>query len=398
MNKAHKIKLYPTDSQLRLLTKSCGVARFAYNWALARWNEKYEAGEKIVRNSLRKELTEIKRQQFPWMIEVGKTCPQYGIANLEKAFSQFFKGAGYPRFKKKGVRDSFLSVENKEAFKQKGFKIYLPKIGNIRCSENLRFEGKVNNVVVKRIADMWFAIINIEVPDSAPALKRLPGDNQAIVGADFGIKSMMVLSDGTVFENPKAYRKNLKRLKRLQRSLSRKQKGSKNRHKAKMKVARQHYRIGNIRSNAIHQATSTIVKNHDKIAIEDLNNAGMLKNHKLAQALADVSFSEIRRQLAYKCLWQGKELVVADRFFASSKTCSCCGHKKEKLLLSERIYKCDNCGLSIDRDLNAAKNLANYSPTSKSEGSNACGGSETMPKGKCLPTNQELSNLITIKI
>lgn len=400
MNKAHKIKIYPTKKQEPLLVKSCGVARFAYNWALGRWNEKYAAGEKAKRNDLRKELTGIKREKFPWMMEVSKTCPQYAIANLEKAFSGFFSGnTKYPKFKKRGVRDSFVAVESKHQYVQFDFKIHIPRIGKIKCSENLRFEGKVNNVIVKRIAGMWFAIINIEVPDSAPTLKRsTSGDNQAIVGVDFGIKSMMVLSDGTVFENPKAYRKSLKRLKRLQRSLCRKQKDGKNRRKAQMRLARLHYRIVNIRSNAIHQATSAIVNKYDKVVIEDLNNAGMLKNRMLAQSLADASFGEIRRQIAYKCLWQRKELVIADRFFASSKTCSCCGHKKDKLLLSERIYKCDNCGLEIDRDLNAAKNLANYSPTSKSEGSNACGGSEIMLQSKCLPVNQELSNLITIKI
>ncbi len=209
----------------------------------------------------------------------------------------------------------------------------------------------------------------------------------------------MVLSDGTLYENPKALKSNLKKLKQRQRRLSKKQKGSKNRRKQQMKVARTHYRISCIRKNAIHQATSQIVKNYDKIVIEDLNVSGMGKNRRLAQAVADVSFGEIRRQLAYKCLWAGKELVIADRWFASSKTCSQCGHKKDKLKLSERIFKCENCGLEIDRDFNAAKNLAAYRPTPKFWESNASGGSETMPKGKCLPMNEELNNNCqTIKI
>lgn len=393
MNKAHKIKLYPTKSQETLLLKSCGVARFSYNWALSKWQEKYKAGKKVGRNQLRKELTHIKRDQFPWMLEVSKTCPQYAIANLEKAFGSFFqKKTNYPRFKKKGKNDCFVAVENWQAFNQKDLKIHIPRVGKIKCSENLRFEGKVNNVVVRRIADMWFAIISIEIPESIPALKRNEsGDNQAIVGIDFGIKTMMVLSDGTLYENPKALKNNLKRLKRYQRSLSRKKKGSKNRRKQQMRLARLHYRISNIRSNAIHQATSVISKKYDKIIIEDLNPLGMIKNRNLAKAISDVSFAEIRRQLVYKCLWNQKELVVADRWFASSKTCSFCGHKKTELKLSERNYKCENCGLEIDRDLNAAKNLANYSPTPKSGESNACGGSETMSQGKCLPLKQEFN-------
>lgn len=383
MNKAHKIKLYPTKTQEILLRKSCGVARFSYNWALARWQELYEAGSKPNLYGLIKELTAIKREKFPWMIDVSKTCPQYAIHNLDGAFSRFFKKQNkYPKFKKKGIRDSFVAIENTQQFRNYGLKIHIPRVGKIKAAEELRYEGKVNNVVVRRIADMWFAVINIEVPESTSTLKQTTGDNQAIVGVDFGIKTMMVLSDGTIYENPKALKLNLKRLKQRQRRLSKKQKGSKNRRKAQMKVARTHYRISCIRLNAIHQATTEIVKNYDKIVIEDLNVAGMGKNHRLAQALSDVSFGEIRRQLAYKALWSGKELVVADRFFASSKTCSGCGHKKDKLKLSERIYKCENCGLEIDRDLNAAKNLAAYRPTEKFSESNACGGSEMNAPGE----------------
>lgn len=399
MIKAHKIKLYPTKSQQLLLRKSCGVARYSYNWALSKWKEMYEAGERPSAYTLIKLQNSVKREQTPFFLEVSKTAPQYAIHNLESAFKNFFKkNASYPKYKKKGIRDSFVAIENWQQFNQNNLKIHIPRIGKIKCAENLRFEGKVNNVVVKRIADMWFAVINIEVPDSAPALKQNTGDNQAIVGVDFGIKSMMALSDGTVYENPKALKSNLRRLKIRQRRHSKKQKGSKNKRKEQMKVARHHHRISCIRSNAIHEATSQIVEKYDKVVIEDLNVAGMQKNRNLSQAISDVSFSEIRRQLAYKCLWAGKELVIADRFFASSKTCSCCGHKKKELKLSERIYKCDNCGLEIDRDLNAAKNLAAYRPTPKSGESHACGSGSSVAEMQHSPeANQELSNLITIK-
>lgn len=395
MVKAHKIKLYPTKAQEELLRKSCGVARYSYNWAVTTWKEMYECGGKPSGYTLVNLQNQLKRDNWPWFMEVSKTAPQYAIMNLERAFINMRKeGTAYPKYKKKGDRDSFVSIENNEKFSQDNYRIRIPRIGKIKCSENLRFEGKVNKVVVSRIANKWFASINIEVPESAPLKRNESGDNQAI-GVDFGIKTMMVLSDGTLFENPKALRNNLRRLKIRQRRLSKKQNESKNRRKAKMNVAKIHYRISCIRSNAIHQATTAIVKKHDKIVIEDLNVAGMVKNRCLAQSVSDVSFGEIRRQLAYKAQWSGKELVVADRWFASSKICSCCGHKKTELKLSERIYKCENCGIEIDRDLNAAKNLAAYRPTPKSGGSYACGGSETMPKGKCLPVNQEVNNLQT---
>ncbi len=381
-----------------LLKKSCGVARFAYNWALNKWKTDYKNGIKQSAYDLIKHLNSIKRSEFPWMQETSKTCSQYAIHNVEKAYKKMWKEcAGYPKFKKRGLKDSFVAIEKKESFNQKDFKIRIPKIGWIKCSENLRFEGKVNNVVVKRIADMWFAVINIEISKSIPALKQTTGDNQAIAGVDFGIKSMMVLSDGTIYENPKALRNNLKSLKRLQRGLSRKVKGSNNRKKQQIKISRKHYRISNIRKNAIHQATTEIVKKYDKIVIETLKPLNMAKNHSLAQAINDVAFGEISRQLAYKAQWIGKELVKADQWFASSKICSNCGHKKEKLTLSQRIYNCDNCGQSVDRDLNAAKNLANYSPTSKHEGREACGAPNSSSKKKKRGAKKqeikELSNL-----
>jgi putative transposase len=244
---------------------------------------------------------------------------------------------------------------------------------------------------------MWFAVININIEDK-PIEAPNGNKNQVTVGVDMGIKSMMVLSDGTIYENPKALRTHLKQLKRLQRSLSRKQKGSNNRKKAQAKVARKHYRITTIRKNAIHQATTEIVKKYDKIIIETLKPKNIAKNHKLAQAVIDVSFGEMSRQLAYKCLWNNKELVKANQWFASSKLCSSCGHKKEILKLSERIYKCENCGLEIDRDLNAAINLANYSSTSKCEGTKACGEVNSSSEKKCRTSMKHEINKLSNKI
>jgi len=187
---------------------------------------------------------------------------------------------------------------------------------------------------------------------------------------------------------------NMKGLKRLQRSISRKVKGSANRKRQQIKVARKHYRISCIRKNAIHQATSDIVKRFDKIVIETLNVKGMMQNHCLAQVISDASFGEIARQLAYKAMWNGKEIVEANQWFASSKICSCCGHKKEILKLSERIFKCENCGLEIDRDLNSAINLANYSPTPKFGESEACGERTESVKTRSSSVKQEINLLI----
>lgn len=279
------------------------------------------------------------------------------------------EGAGYPKFKKKGVRDSYVAVENCASFKQKEGKIWLPRIGWVKCHEDLRFEGKVNNVVVKRIADKYFAVVNIDIPIEAP----IASDNQAVIGVDMGISSMMVASDGTIYENPKAYRKAQKSLSRCQRNLSRKKKGSNNRKKQQILLARKHYKISCIRKNAIHQATTDLVKKAKTIIIEDLNVKGMVKNHNLAKSLSDVSFGEIKRQLVYKCKWNGVELIFAGRYYPSSKFCSNCGHKKEKLKLSERIYHCENCKVSIDRDFNASKNLASLGTTHSSSGSKVCG-------------------------
>lgn len=397
MIKSHTIKLYPTKAQEILLKKSCGVARYSYNWALSKWKELSNKGEYPGAYSLIKLQNSIKRIETPFFMEVSKTAPQYAIHHLENAFKRFYsKKSKYPKFKKKGIKDGFIAIEKHQDFNQSNYKIHLSRIGKVKCAENLRFKGKVNYVAVKHVANMWFAVVNINIiPDDISKMS----ENQAVIGVDLGIKSMMVLSNGKVFENPKALRSKLKRLKQRQRSLSRKQKGSNNKFKQQMRVARTHYKIACVRKNSIHEATSYIVKNFDKIIIEDLNTSGMLKNHKLAQAVSDVSFSEIRRQLAYKAMWQGKELIVVDRFFPSSKLCSSCGHKKETLKLSERTYTCENCGLVIDRDLNAAINLANYSPTQKACECEASGElSSTTEMLRSNSMNDELDLVVTYKI
>src|SRR5690606_28452379 len=253
MIKSHSIKLYPTKKQERFFIKSCGVARFAYNWALNKWIENHKNGINSNKFSLNKELNSIKRDHFPGMLEVGKCDPQYSIYNLQKAFDNFFKKqANYSKFKKKGVKDSFIAIENQQSFgHHKHKKIKIPRLGYVKCAENIRFEGKVNNVVIKRVADMWFAVVNIEtVPNETPALS----ESQVVVGIDLGTKDLAICSDGRVFKNPKALKSKLKSLKHQQRKLSRKVKGSNNKYKQRMKVAKLHYKVSCLRKNALHQA------------------------------------------------------------------------------------------------------------------------------------------------
>lgn len=394
LNKAHQIKLNPTNAQKVFFAKSFGVARFSYNWALNKWQEDYKNGEKQTAQKLIKHLNSIKKQEFVWMQETSKTCSQYAIWDVEAAYKKMWKEkSGYPKFKKKGVKDSFVAVENYQTFKQKDNKIWIPRLGWIKCHENLRFEGKVNNVVVTRKADIYFASVNL-ISNETPIVS----ENQATVGVDLGIKSLAICSNGKVFENPKALKNNLKSLKRLQRGLSRKVKGSNNRKKQQMLVARKYYKVSCIRKNALHEVSSYLVNNFGKIVIEDLNVKGMVKNHKLAQSISDCGWGELTRQLAYKAIWNGVELVKADRFFASSKTCSNCGHKKEVLKLSERVFNCEVCNHTQDRDLNAANNLANYSPTQKYCESQACGESSELRKVQRASMKHEISNIINNKI
>jgi putative transposase len=391
INKAHKIKLYPTKSQKVFFAKSFGVARFTYNWALTKWKEDYKQGIKQDARKLIKHLNSIKKEQFSWMQETGKCSSQYAIYDLESAFKKMWKeNKGHPNFKKKGDKDSFLAIENEIVFKQKDGKIWIPRLGWVKCAEDLRFEGKVNNVVISRVADMYFASVNI-ISNEVPVLC----ESQAKAGVDLGIKSLIVCSNGKTFDNPKSLKKGMKALKRLQRGLCRKQKGSNSRKKQKMKIAKKHYRITCIRKSAIHEATSYLVNNFKKIVIETLKPKNMMKNHHLAQAVSDAAFGEVKRQLEYKCVWKGVELVKADQWFPSSKLCSCCGHKKEVLKLNERVYHCDVCGHTQDRDLNAAINLANYSPTQGICGSEAVGERTYKPrKVKSSSVKTEINNSI----
>jgi len=350
----HKIRLDPNKKQVEYFSKASGTARFTYNWGLAEWKRQYEAGLKPSGLALKKDFNAIKQEEFPWTYEVAKYAGQQPFIQLQTAFVKFFKGeAQYPVFKKKGIHDSFY-IGN-DQFRIEGKKIRIPNLGWVRMAECLGCNGKILNAAVSRTADKWFVSINILMNITPAAC-----ENQAVAGVDLGIKNLAALSNGESIEGPKAYRKLQKKLKRLQQSFSRKQKGSKNREKQKRKAARLHYRISCIRLDSLHKLTTRLATDYSVIVIEDLNVKGMMANHKLSKAVSDMGFNEFKRQLEYKSKIFGSHIIIADRWFPSSKRCSICGGKHQELKLSDRIFVCPFCSASIDRDLNAAINLQLY--------------------------------------
>lgn len=348
---AHKIRLYPNKEQEILLKKSCGVARFAYNWGLATREEKYKNGEKITAFDLKKLFNAVKKTEFPFVCEVTKCAAEGALLNLGVAYNNFFKKKSkHPSFKKKGVHDSFGISNDQFSFKDDNH-VKLPKIGIVRTAEKLRFSGKIINGIVSHQADKWFLSIGVELE---PHQYKKTGK---LVGIDLGVKDLVITSDGKKFVNLKALKKSEKKLKKLNRIVSRRKKVSKRREKAKVRLAWQHLRVANQRKDYIHKITTYLVRQYDVICTEDLNTKGMLKNHKLAKSISDTSFGEIRRQLEYKCTMRGKKLLFVDRFFPSSKTCSSCGSVQETMPLNIREWTCPDCGIHHDRDLNAAVNI-----------------------------------------
>jgi putative transposase len=359
MQLAHKIRIYPNHNQTIQLAKACGTARFTYNWALNKWNELYKQGIKTNAFELKKEWNQVKPS---WVYESPKDANQQPFANLNKAFQNFFKKRSkYPTFKKKGRKDSFYISNDKFYIRDK--KVKLPKIGWIKLAEKLRFNGKITNGTISRISNQWFISIQLDIDDFRKERK----DNNK-VGIDVGLNHAVTLSNGKQYQAPKPFKNQKKKIAKLNRNLARKIKFSKNWLKAKLKLGKAYLRLSNIRNDFWHKMTSTICNENQVICVEDLNVKGMIKNRKLSFTLADVGLGEFFRQLNYKKDIWDNEIYKVGRFFPSSQLCSNCGHKK-KLSLSERIYICDECGVSIDRDINAAMNIL----TEGYSGNYACG-------------------------
>ena len=362
MKRSQKIRIYSNNKQGTFLRRSCGCARLAYNYCLAKWSEDYKNGIKHNYYTIKKHFNSIKRELFPFVYEVSKWGLEAAIKDLDKAFRNFYeKRAKYPKFHKKGVKDSFR-IDGSVVSVQDGF-LLLPKGLKLKMSEALRWSPtKIYNVTISCTAGMWFVSINMEIPD-------VPCENQTgIVGIDIGLKEAAVLSDGQVFANPRLQQKHYKRLRQYSKSVSRKTKRSRNWSKAVRKISKFHYRRACCRNDWIHKFTSTVAKQYEVICLEDLNVSGMVQNHKLSKAILDVSFFEIRRQFEYK----SKEVRFVDRFAPTSKKCSlCCDWVDEDLTLSDRMFVCQNCGNTMDRDINAAKNIVRWATPEKPVAKNA---------------------------
>lgn len=411
MLEAVKVALDPSPVQERLLLSHAGAARFAFNAGLAHVKEALEAGEKpewsyysLVRWwNASKDTLAIGDDGVPWWRENSKEAANSGLRSLAAALSNWSKSrkgerrgrkVGFPKFKAKSkAAPRFAYTTGAFGLIQGDPKaLRLPKVGRVHCMEDVteRVGGaRVLRMTVSRRAGRWYASLTVEREE--PAVRRAP--KGGAVGMDLGIKTLATLSDGTVIENPRYLRKSERRLKMAQKALSRKVKGSKRRAKARAKVARINARVANCRSDAMHKATTWLASTYSDISIEDLNTAGMVRNHRLAKAVSDAAFGEFRRQLEYKTARTGARLHVVDRWYPSSKTCSGCGRVKAKLSLNERVYTCDGCGLVMDRDLNAAVNIlvAGSAPeTVNARGGtgrrNDLSGRATLDPVKCEPS------------
>jgi len=426
MQLTHKIALCPTPEQVDYFKRACGTARRVWNWALNEWNKQYAAGGKPNAMALKKQFNAIKytdpqwldENGRPWLRDIHRDAHAQPFAHLAKAWERFFadlkagKEAHAPRFKKKGrCRDSFYVANDK--FRLDGKTIRLPKIGDVAMTEELRFKGKILGATVSRTADRWFVAIQVEVPDAQCYRRRT---SHEVNGIDLGVTAAATISSGEVIEAPKPLNAALRRLKIRGRRLSRKLEAAKemagfgrharlpkgtrlpvsnNRQKSAATLARLHARLANLRADFTHKLTTRLCRENQALVIEDVNVKGMLANERLARAISDVGFGVFRSQLEYKAKRYGTRLVIADRWYPSSRLCSICGWKNEALTLSDRTWVCAQCGAHHDRDLNAARNLKRLatetalpvaSPTSNG---GAAAGTVPAAAGKVTPVRDD---------
>jgi putative transposase len=407
IQRAYKTELDLNDKQVTACRQHAGAARWAYNWGLARKQEAYKAtGKSPSAMDLHRELNALKRTDVPWMYAVSKCAPQEALRNLDTAFAQFFRRC---QLKKEGKFQGKLGYPQRKTRKQGlgSFRltgsigvfpdaIHLPRLGRLRLKERgyLPTSGvHVLSATVSEHGGHWYVSVLVKQEQVVPA------NTGPVAGVDLGLKRLATLSDGGIEENPRHLQQRLRKLKRLHRVVTRKQKGSRNRKKAARRLGAQYRTVAHQRAETLHQLTSRLAKTKAVIVVEDLNVSGLLNNHHPAQAIGDVGWREFRRQLAYKAAWYGCRIIVADRWFASSKTCSGCGGVDANLTLADRTFQCQSCGLVIDRDLNAAKNLEKLADSS-ADSLNACGEGSSglghvaqvkLPSGKQEPDTLDAS-------
>ena len=365
--KSYKFRIYPNESQRILIEKTFGCCRFVYNHYLAKSIEDYErigTSNSYSQNS--KDYSELKKkEEFSWLKETDASAHQRTLKNLDYAYQNFFRRVkqgqkpGFPRFKKKTSAQSYTTpnLAGKRGTIEtilKSRHIKICKLGWVQAKIDRIPQGHWVNMTIRRTASgkYFVSLCCVDVPHEEYETTG------SLIGIDLGIKNFAITSDGEKFENPKFLRKSEQRLKMLQQRLSKKQKGSKNYEKARIKLARQHEKITNQRTDFLQKLSTNLVKNHDLIALESLKVKSMVRNHKLAKSISDTSWSEFVRMLTYKCEWNRKVLVQIDTFFPSSQLCSNCGHKNSEVKdLGVRGWTCPECGVHHDRDINAANNI-----------------------------------------
>lgn len=351
MLKAYKFRLYPNREQKEYFSKCFGCVRFIYNQMLADKIKHYEKTGEMLNNTPAQY-----KKEYPWLKEVDSLALANAQLNLNKAYKNFFrdKSISFPKFKIKKNRQSYTTNnQNRTIYIKDGY-IKLPKLKSmVKIKQHRQFDGEIKSCTVSKTPTNKY-YISILVDEN---IKQLPKSNNK-VGIDLGIKDFAITSDGEIFENPKWLRKSEKRLQKLQRDLSRKKKGSNNRNKARVKVAKLHEKIVNQRKDFLHKLSSKIINENQVIVLEDLKVKNMQKNHKLAKAISEVSWSEFRMQLEYKAQWYGRDIIIAPANYASSQLCSNCGYKnKDVRNLALRKWICPKCNTEHDRDANASKNL-----------------------------------------